>query len=498
MRTPILNRVLEFGAAFAVLAAITFLYQKVLAVNATTVALTFLLAILAVSTVWDMVVSVPMSIGAMLAFNYYFLPPAHTFTIADPQNWVALGAFLVVAIIGSHLSSRVRQRAADASARQRDVEKLYSFSQGLLESRNAMELVNRIPAQLVDAFEVGAAALFIAEKQKVYRSGPIVPRLDTDSLKAILARDEPVTDTANSICFVPVRLGGQPIGSLGISGTVLPRQTLEAIGTLIAIAVEHARAVEQMGQTEAAREAEKLRTALLDAVTHALRTPLTSIKVSVTNMLSNPALTDPQRLELLTIINEESDRLNRLVGEAAEMARLDAGEVELNIEPHPIEDVITAALEHSGGKLGNRTVRVQIADGLPRARADVARAREVLVHLIENANQYSPPDEPITITAEASGDFIVTSVADRGSGIDDPEQTLIFEKFYRGKDQRYSVEGTGMGLPIAKAIVEAHGGSISVTSQRGHGSVFSFTLPVDHSRHLQPSLQTLSNAHSSR
>jgi two-component system sensor histidine kinase KdpD len=113
---------------------------------------------------------------------------------------------------------------------------------------------------------------------------------------------------------------------------------------------------------------------------------------------------------------------------------------------------------------------------------DVARAQEVLVHLIENANQYSPPDQPITITVEASGEFVVTSVADRGTGIDDGERALVFEKFYRGKDQRYSVEGTGMGLPIAKAIVEAHGGTISLTSQPGRGSVFSFTLPADRSR----------------
>ncbi len=138
-------------------------------------------------------------------------------------------------------------------------------------------------------------------------------------------------DAANSVCFIPVRLGVRPIGSLGISGTMLPRQTLEAIGTLVAIAMEHARAVEQLGQTEAARQGEQLRTALLDAVTHALRTPLTSIKASVTNLLSNPGLAEAQKHELLTIINEESDRLNRLVGEAGEMARLDAGEVELKL-----------------------------------------------------------------------------------------------------------------------------------------------------------------------
>jgi len=322
----------------------------------------------------------------------------------------------------------------------------------------------------------------------VYRSGPVVPQLDTERLKSILARDEPVIDDENNLCFLPVRMGVHPVGSLGISGTVLPRQTLEAIATLIAVAMEHARAVEQIGQTEAQREAEKLRTALLDAVTHALRTPLTSIKASVTNLISNPRLAPAQQQELLTIINEESDRLNRLVGEAAEMARLDAGEVELNVEPHPIDHVITAALERCRGSLGNREVRVRVAEGLPRVRMDVARAQEVLVHLIENANQYSPADQPITITAEPSGDCVVTSVADRGSGIDDQERPLIFEKFYRGKDQRYSVEGTGMGLPIAKAIVEAHGGTIGVTSQPGHGSVFSFTLPAERSRPATPAV----------
>jgi two-component system sensor histidine kinase KdpD len=170
------------------------------------------------------------------------------------------------------------------------------------------------------------------------------------------------------------------------------------------------------------------------------------------------------------------------VGEAAEMAQLDAGEVELHLAPHPIEDVIDAALKLTKTTLAGRAIRVRVPDGLPRVHVDLARVPEVLVHLIENANQYSPPHEPITISAETYGDFVITSVADRGNGIDDPEQSLIFEKFYRGKDQRFQVEGTGMGLPIAKAIVEAHGGSMSLTSQRGYGSVFSFTLPVDHTR----------------
>jgi two-component system sensor histidine kinase KdpD len=147
-----------------------------------------------------------------------------------------------------------------------------------------------------------------------------------------------------------------------------------------------------------------------------------------------------------------------------------------------IEDVIDAALNQCKLTLGARVVRVQVPLGLPKVSVDLVRAREALVHLIENANQYSPADRPITITAEAMPDFVVTSVADRGAGIDDLEQNLIFEKFYRGKDQRYLVQGTGMGLPIAKAIIEAHGGTMSLTSQRGQGSVFSFTLPVYRSR----------------
>jgi two-component system, OmpR family, sensor histidine kinase KdpD len=482
VREPLLTRFLRFGSAFALIMGISAFYKHVLPVNPTTVALSFLLAILAVSTVWGIAVSVFMSVVAMLAFNYYFLPPIGTFTVADPQNWVALFAFLVVSVLASHLSTRARQQAKDASQRRREIEKLYAFSQGLLESGNVIQLLNRIPSQIVDIFEVGAAALLLAEKQKIYRSGPVIPQLDLETLKTMVIREEPLVDEANSLCFVPVRLGIRPIGSLGISGSTPSRQTLEAIGTLIAVAIERARAIEQLGLTEAAREGERLRTALLDSVTHALRTPLTSIKASVTNLLSNASVTNLQRQELLTIINEETDRLNRLVGEAGEMARLDAGEVELHLESRPIEDVINAALNQCKLTLGARLVHVQVPPGLPNVSVDLVRAREALVHLIENANQYSPDDRPITITAEAAPDFIVTSVADRGAGIDDLEQNLIFEKFYRGKDQRYLVQGTGMGLPIAKAIIEAHGGTMSLTSQRGQGSVFSFTLPVYRSR----------------
>ena len=485
LSTRLIPRVLNFAAAIVVVLGITFVYKVMIHVNSTTVALTFLLAVLVISTTMGIAVSVFMSVAAMLAFNFFFLPPVGTFTIADPQNWVALFAFLFVAVTASELSSRARKTAHEASARRHELERLYNFSQQLLEAGNVIELLNRIPVQIVDIFEVGAAALFLAEKGKVYRSGPVVPQLDVERLKNALARDEVSIDAENGVCFVPVRLGLRPLGSLGISGSPLSRHSLEAIGNLIAIAIERARATEQLGQSEATREGERLRSALLDSVTHDLRTPLTSIKASITTLLSPAELRPDQRQELLTVINEETDRLNRLVGEASEMSALEAG-VQLSLEPHRVEEIVEAAMKDCKTALGARQVKLELPPGLPSVRADLGRAKEALCQLIENANRYSPPSKPITISAEPNGNFLTLSVADRGAGIEDPEQSLIFEKFYRGKDQRYLVQGTGMGLPIAKAIVEAHGGTLSVTSQPGSGSVFSFTLPIDHSRPTAP------------
>src|SRR5436309_1021352 len=476
------GRIAGVAASLVVLAGIIVFYRHVLRVNQTTVALSFLLAILAVSAVWGMAVSVFMSVLAMLSFNYFFLPPVGTFTVVDPQNWVALFAFLITSITGSQLSSRIRKEADEAHQRRREVERLYRFSRQLLGEGNVIQLMNAIPDYIVESFEVGAAELFLPQKDKFYRSGFGAFHLDEEKMKTAFLQDEVTLESEHSQYFLPVRLGVRPIGSLGISGVQLSRQTVEAIGTLVAIAIERARAVEELGQTEAERQSERLKSALLDSITHDFRTPLTSMKAAVTGLLTSKASNLAQSRELLSIINEECDRLNHLVEEAAEMAKLEAGELRLDLAPTSVEEIIDAALAHCKSALAGRRVNVRVADGLPPVRADLERAKEALVQLIENANLYSPKEEPITITSELTGDTVTTSVADHGPGIDDFEQTMIFDKFYRGKDQRYLVRGTGMGLPIARAIIAAQHGTISVTSQLGHGSVFSFTLPVD----LQP------------
>jgi len=215
-------------------------------------------------------------------------------------------------------------------------------------------------------------------------------------------------------------------------------------------------------------------------VTHEFRTPLTSIKASVTTLLSGANLDERGRGELLTVIDEETDRLNRLVGEAAEMAQLDSGMFKLDLQPHSIWDSLEPALQDAKSSLENHPVEVAADyETLPKVRTDLQRIREVLMHLLENAGKYSDAGAAIKVTSEVEDDKLVTSVADRGPGIDSFEQSLIFEKFYRGQNQRYTAPGTGMGLAIAKVIVEAHGGTIGVVSQLGSGSVFSFTLPVD-------------------
>lgn len=471
--------IVRFAAAAALVFVITFVYYRWVHVNPTTVGFTFLLAILVVSAIWGLRYAIFMAILATTAYNYFFLPPLFHFTIADPQNWVALFTFLFTAIIASQLSERARREAIASHQRRREVERLYAFSQQLLVTENVFELLNLIPKYIVEAFAVSSAAMFIESRQETYyfdtEGRSLFP---AEQLKAISVRGEPVLDREHGLCFMPLRMGVRSVGSIGLSGCELSRETLEAIGSLTAIAIERAHTLEKLTKAEAARESDRLRSVLLDSVTHEFRTPLTAIKASAETLLSEAALDPSQRKDLVSVINEESDRLNRLIGEAAEVAELDSHELEFHFEPHAIEEAVQAALTKTKQATQRHDINLNIAADLPVLRMDLERVTKVLVHLIDNAAKYSPPDLPIQITAERRGAEVVTSVADHGPGIDNLEQEMIFEKFYRGRNQRMIVQGTGMGLAIAKAIVELHGGQIGVTSQVGRGSVFHFSLPV--------------------
>ena len=460
-------------------AVITLVGYRWLHFNSTTIALMFLLGVLGISAAWGFREAVFMSVAAAVALDYFFLPPIGAWTIADPQNWIALFAFLVTAVAVSELAARARRGARSAIERRQELERLYGFSQLLLSSDNPAELLNLIPRYIVESFGIRSAAISLSSRSDVYRSGPTIDGLESRDLQLICLRGEPRIDAVHELAFMPLRMGMRVVGCMGVSGSMLSRQTLEAIGSLVAISVERAGAVEKLSRAEAARESEQLRSVLLDSVTHEFRSPLTAIKASVTSLLGSPNHLPEERQELLTIINEESDRLNRLIGEAAEMAQLDANKVEFRFQSAPIGPVVEQALEELKQLLLHHPVDVRIPAGLPNARMDSAHIKEVLVHLIENAAKYSPAGAPIRITAEANDQGLTINIADRGPGIDDFEQSLVFEKFYRGRNQRVQVHGTGMGLAICKAIIEAHSGRLGLTSQLGHGSVFYFSLPVE-------------------
>lgn len=467
-----------YGLGLAIIVLITLFDVRGAGVNATTAGFTFLIAILSASTLWGFGVSATMSVAATLAFDYFFLPPVGSLNIEDPHDWIALSAFLVTSVIGSHLAARARNQAREANRRRQELERLYDLSQRLLHAGSLAELCRAIPESIVESFGVRAASLFISNRQEFYRAGVDLSQLDEDSLRLAAGGEDANVDGERNTLFAPLRSGTNLIGSVGISGHALSKETLDALGSLIAVNIERAGAIEHLTKTEAKRESEHLRSVVLDAITHDFKTPLTCIKASVTGLLTDLEFGREEKKDLLVIIDEECDRIDHLVDKASEMARLESGEIKLVRAPHPVGELIATALAECKSVFRTRPIHFEVQDKESRVLVDLPLARTVVGHLIANADLYSLPGLPITISTAEQNGFLLLSVEDQGPGIDEAEASLIFEKFYRGKDQRARVDGTGMGLPIAKAIAEAHRGTLGLVSRPGHGSVFTFSLPL--------------------
>jgi two-component system sensor histidine kinase KdpD len=446
------------------------------------VALSLLLLVLFLAAKFGLRYAVATSIAATFCYNYYFLPPIGTFIINDPQNWLALFAFLAVAVVGSRLAERAREEAEDARRRQRELEMLYGLSRELLQTENVAGVLNAVAPAVMLVTRASAVVLYLLQGDRRYMAGDSsTVHMDDIGLRQLaltLPGTDFMRDAAGVQARVPLRVGVKPRGLLLLSGVALSPETLEAIGGLISVSIDRAGALEEVTRGEAAKESERLRSLMIDSITHELRTPLTAIKAAATTLLQPAELDAEDRTELLTVIDEESDRLNRLVSEAVEMAQLDAQEVHMTFGPLTVGAMVERAMESCEGALEGRDAKVTLQPDLPMVWADEEFIVKVLCNLIENAVKYSGAGTPVYLSAERRGEFVEVSVADRGIGIDLSEQGLIFERFYRASAHSQQTSGTGMGLAISRAIIDAHNGSMSVTSQLGEGSVFSFTLPI--------------------
>jgi two-component system sensor histidine kinase KdpD len=426
---------------------------------------------------WGLRYAVATSLVATFAYNYYFLPPIGTFIINDPQNWLALFAFLVTSVVGSRLSERAREEAQDARLRQRELEVLYGLSRELLQTENVAGLLNTVAPATMIVTRAVSVVLYLIDGDRRYLAGDATAIQQDDIGLRQLALTLPAPDIVGRESRVPLRAGVRPRGILLLNGASLSTETLLAIGGLVSISIDRAQALEDVSRGEAAKESERLRSLMIDSITHELRTPLTAIKASATTLLLAGALSADERRDLLEVIDEESDRLNRLVSEAVEMAQLDAQEVHMSFSAVKVAELVERAVEATTTVLADHKLKFTLPP-LPPMLADIAFLEKVLVNLLENAAKYSAKGSPIFVSAERRGEMVAISIADRGIGIDISEQSLIFERFYRAPVQSHQTSGTGMGLAISRAILEAHHGTLNVTSQVGEGSVFTLTVPI--------------------
>ncbi|MBV8281904.1 MAG: DUF4118 domain-containing protein, partial [Candidatus Eremiobacteraeota bacterium] len=418
--------VLFRAGAFTLLAfALVALFRVLLHVNQTTAALSFLAVILIAASRWRVGYSIYLSLLCALLYNYFFLPPIGRLTIHDPQNLVALAAFLGASLLVSHLSSRARNEAEIAESRRREVQQLYEFSQELLLHDDLSTVARITPSIAAAIFGFRAVALYVREGDSAYYSDPGYELVPVANLRSAAEAPEPAVSSTGDLHSIPLVLGMRSLGSMAIRGSAQSTNIYEAIGSLVAIALERAAALDRTSHMEAARESERLHTALLDSVTHDLRTPLTSIRAAATTLLSQPDLAEAARLEMYAVVEEESARLDRLIGQAIEMAQLNASSIHVQVKPEKIREIIALALEEAQPLLGDRSVEVQVADDVPPVRLDRRLVRRVLRHLIENAVKYSPPGSPLRITARIEQQRLMVSVEDFGPGVEEFEKPLI-------------------------------------------------------------------------
>ena len=481
MRLPSYLRVITRWLAATLVAVATTSLLVWLGVNSTTAGMVFLVLVVWFAAQAGILLALYVALLCAVAFDYYFLPPVHTLQIVGLQQWVAMISFLLSCLVVGRLAERARSQARQAEQRREDVERLYELSQEMMLQEDAAGLIRDLPRLIARIFALDGVVLYVLDQDQFYSSTSEVPTNTQDSLRTLTQGQNPAQTIPDGYSTLSLMLGLRPVGALGLRPAALSREVATAVTAQVAIALARATAIEASSRLEAAREADRLRTALIDSLTHELRTPLTAIRVAATTLIEGEGLDEAGRLELADIVVEESSRLDRLIGEAVEMAEIDANVVQVHRVPHLPRALLDQAVDESRNALAACRVVIAVDDtgNLDKsAWFDPHLLGRVLRHLLENAARYTPAGGRILLGSRRLGDRLEFRVEDEGEGIDAVDLPFIFDKFYRGKNSAGKGKGTGMGLAINRAILAAHGGEIEVESTPGHGTCFRFWVPL--------------------
>ncbi len=461
------------------------------------ISLVFLAAVLASAVQFGAGPSIVSAVLSVLCYNFFFLPPLYTFTIADPANVVAFFFFMIVAVLTSSLTARTRTQAMMAQRQARTTSELYSFSQKLAGIATLDDLLWATAHQIAVMLKVEVVILIPEGDSIAVRAGfPPEDELDAADLAAArwcwdhnqsAGRGADTLPGAKRL-FLPLRTGRGPVGVLGINRkapgplfTPDERRLLDALSDQAAVAIERTQLAEDIDEARVLAETERLRSSLLTSISHDLRTPLASIIGTITSLRSFGKLYDDHtRDDMLATAQEEAERLNRFVANLLDMTRIDSGAIELRREMTDLSDVVGSALQRCSKILADHRVAVSLAPDLPMFPLDFVLTEQVLVNLLDNASKYAPKGTTVEIDAQSAEGNVVIEVRDEGPGIPNEDLERIFDKFYRVRSGDRQRAGTGLGLAICRGFVEAQGGTIHAANRIGRsGAVFTIRLPVE-------------------
>jgi len=472
------RHILRLLLSLAGVALITWGGYRLLPVNATTQGFIYLLYVLLIATTWGFLEASVASIAATLTFNFFFFEPIGTFTIDDPRNWIALFSFLVTALIASRLSTKAKQRALDAMARQQDLERLYTFSRAILLIDNSEPFAKQLVHKISEIFALSAVVLYDRRTDEFCRAGPSDFEGLEDQLRDAALQGTSFADQQRSRIITGVRLGAEPIAGLALQGAQMPDSVVQGMANLVAIGLERARAQDLAAQVEVAQQTEKLRTALIDAMAHELKTPLTSIMAATTAFLGDSNRPPEDKTELVRIADEETKHLKDLIDESLEMARLDTANIQLQREPTDPADMVREVVQTMRSEIDTRAIEFECGERSPRVAVDQRLLKLAIKQLVDNALKYSAPETPLKINVRDGSGVVIIAVTNQGQEIPGPEQSRIFERLYRSSSVRHQIPGSGLGLSFARDIVRAHRGDLTVTSRPGE-TTFRMTIPVE-------------------